>query len=149
MFHILLRCSVEDWRAKENEIVTRLVNLKEYARGRGTEVHAVLIQSDRDAPSGPATSRGPQAAQDERALNDHLNERVISMRRRVGLESTSVSVLFRSDVSGAALTAGFSPHVGALEGALRDKAAAYYRGRARHCKSKLALAVPVPVVGAT
>ena len=144
VFPIALRTSPEEWKAAENGLVATLLTLRDYTRGRGNEVHVVLILVDRDAPSAAAgaAARGPAAAAaaaEERALTDALTERVTSIRRRTGLDSPSVSVLFRTDVSGATLTSGPSPLVLALDAALRDKALAYYRGRTRRCKTILRL----------
>lgn len=70
-----------------------------------------------------------RSAAEERALNDATAERITSLRRKSGLDGSSVTLLHLNDVKtpGAAL-------VGGLDNQLRDRALSYYQSHTRRIK---------------
>ncbi len=133
-----IRGTPAEWTAVETSLVSTVLELRKWARGRDADIHVVVIQSDRDTPSvggGRGGSGATSAAiAEERAASEILSERLTALRRRAGLDGSAVTALYRSDVSGAL---GASPLIAGLDAALRDRALGYYRARSRHTKAVL------------
>lgn len=133
-----IRGTPAEWTSVETSLVSTVLELRKWARGRDADIHVVVIQSDRDTPSvggGRGGSGATSAAiAEERAASEILSERLTALRRRAGLDGSAVTALYRSDVSGAL---GASPLIAGLDAALRDRALGYYRARSRHTKAVL------------
>lgn len=118
VFEFEVNSPAADWSDAETAMSEVVLRLREALRGRGIDVHVLLIQE-----------RDYNRSDEDRSAIEASGERISSLRRRLGgLDSRSVSVLHTADVTGA------SQALHKLDATLRDRAIAHYRASARRIK---------------
>ena len=128
------RIGAAEWTTIEALMMTRLHEMRTgYAKDRAVDVQVVLVrQAEPPQPVPTTPSAIAMARAEERAIQDTINERVSSVRRKWPLDANGVMVLQAADIASGA------PSIVALEVLLRDRALAHYAAHTTRLKRALA-----------
>jgi len=112
-----VRARAPEWAAVEAAIVTAVGDVRAALEGRRGDALVLLVQ--------PPPSAGTPGWADERAVAEAAGERMTALRRKAGLDGSSLTLLFASDFAGGAP----SRPLAQFEAAVRERALAYYARR--------------------